>query len=369
MNNQNRNIKKGAAILGCACLLLTACGAAEDSASTEATETVTTGSVVESTQEASTTNSTQGSTQAATQTTTASTEASTAAASASPIVDGQIQYSDDLVNTMYGDDALMNIVVLGDSQFGNFKGYDGLAYQISQYCHANVWNCGIGGATAAVLPSDSTDKDGWDSLSGVGVAYALTKQVSSDYLATLFPYQKYMIDSVDMSKVDVFIVEFGLNDYLENVELDRNTTERSYRNAEATIGRTLHKAAPDAKIIFCGPTYAQFFDGTTYLGDINTLANKQGYKLIDYCNSLENEVTTGLAAESDVYSYFNAYLYAGIDSTNATDMLSADRLHMNGTGRTSYAKVLSRIIIRDEGYSIDEGVDPTTVEWWTTKTQ
>ena len=354
-------------------ILLTACGAAGDSASTGATETVTTGSVTETTQEASTTNSTQASTQASTAAstaaTTATTEASAAATSASPIVDGQIQYSDDLVNTMYGDNALMNIVVLGDSQFGNFKGYDGLAYQISQYCHANVWNCGIGGATAAVLPSDSTDKDGWDSLSGVGVAYALTKQVSSDYLATLFPYQKYMIDSVDMSNVDVFIVEFGLNDYLENVELDRNTTERSYRNAEANIGRTLHKAAPDAKIIFCGPTYAQFFDGTTYLGDINTYANKQGYKLIDYCNSLENVVTTTLKSESDVYDYFNAYLYAGINSTNAADMLSADRLHMNGTGRTSYAKALSRIIIRDEGYSIDEGVDPTTVKWWATKTQ
>jgi hypothetical protein len=325
--------------------------------------------VAETTAEASTTNATQASTQAAAQsTTTATTQASTAA-STSPIVDGQIRYSDDLVNTMYGDNALMNIVVLGDSQFGNFKGYDGLAYQISQYCHANVWNCGIGGATAAVLDNDGTDKTNWSSLSGVGVAYALTDQISTDYLADMFPYQKYMIDSVDMSKVDVFIVEFGLNDYLENIDLDGNTTERSYRNAEANIGRTLHKAAPNAKIIFCGPTYAQFFNGDTYLGDINTYANAKGHRLIEYCDSLDNLVSTTLAGESDVYSYFNAYLFAGIDSTNATDMLSDDRLHMNANGRTSYAKVLSRIIIRTQGYSIDEGVDPSTVEWWTTKAQ
>ena len=365
MKEQSSYIRKGAAILGCAGLLLTACGAAESAA----TETVTTGSVAETTAEASTTNATQASTQAAAQsTTTATTQASTAA-STSPIVDGQIRYSDDLVNTMYGDNALMNIVVLGESQFGNFKGYDGLAYQISQYCHANVWNCGIGGATAAVLDNDGTDKTNWSSLSGVGVAYALTDQISTDYLADMFPYQKYMIDSVDMSKVDVFIVEFGLNDYLENIDLDGNTTERSYRNAEANIGRTLHKAAPNAKIIFCGPTYAQFFNGDTYLGDINTYANAKGHRLIEYCDSLDNLVSTTLAGESDVYSYFNAYLFAGIDSTNATDMLSDDRLHMNANGRTSYAKVLSRIIIRTQGYSIDEGVDPSTVEWWTTKAQ
>ena len=59
---------------------------------------------------------------------------------------------DGVASTLYGKTegtARFQVVVMGDSQFGNFLGTDGLAYLLSQKLHANVYNLSIGGKCAA----------------------------------------------------------------------------------------------------------------------------------------------------------------------------------------------------------------------------
>ena len=67
-------------------------------------------------------------------------------------------------------------------------------------------------------------------------------------------------------------------------------------------------------------------------------------------------------------SYMNPYDFLNINASNAKDNLLADGIHMSPENRKKYAQMLSRIIIRSQGYTIDEGVDPSTVDWKSTKT-
>ena len=64
----------------------------------------------------------------------------------------------------------------------------------------------------------------------------------------------------------------------------------------------------------------------------------------------------------------NPYVNLGIDASNAKDNLLEDGIHMSPENRKKYAQMLSRVVIRSQGYTIDEGVDPSTVDWKSTKT-
>ncbi len=163
---------------------VTACGQkqtepAAETASTQQTtdaETVTTASSTEAAAEAVTEAATTAATEAATTAATeASAETATETAEQKDPYDLGIQYTDDCVGTLVGSDATMQIVVIGDSQFGNYKGYDGLASMVSQYCHANVYNLAIGGTTAAVQLTDGQDMRSWDSDCGLGLPAELLK--------------------------------------------------------------------------------------------------------------------------------------------------------------------------------------------------
>jgi hypothetical protein len=69
-------------------------------------------------------------------------------------------------------------------------------------------------------------------------------------------------------------------------------------------------------------------------------------------------------AQSNNYSYFNAYQWTNISSVNASEYLK-DGVHMNHKGREIYAQFLSRIVLRTLGYSIPEGTDMTTFDYST----
>ena len=200
---------------------VTACGTKQtepeaETASTQQTaDTVITASsteaAAEAVTEAATTAATEATTTAATE---ASTEAATEPAEQKDPYDLGIQYTDDCVGTLVGSDATMQIVVIGDSQFGNYKGYDGLASLVSQYCHANVYNLAIGGTTAAVQLTDGQDMRSWDSDCGLGMTYAIVGDVPADFLQNYssIDYQRKVFAGCDFSKTDVFVVEYGVND-------------------------------------------------------------------------------------------------------------------------------------------------------------
>ena len=268
----------------------------------------------------------------------------------------RIDVADDVQDTLWGPDAAMQIVVFGDSQFGNYLGVNGIAARLSRDCQANVYNLAMGGTTCALLPGETEDGD---STSFYGMVRTVCGMQDPSFLKEDHPYTYSVFEGCDFSKTDVFVIEYGVNDWFRVTPLTGGSRVRSVFGAlDMGIGY-LMKAYPDAKIVVCDPTYAQFFDGQSgaYLGDGNILSNGS-YCLVDIANGIEGYAST---AAADVV-YATGMYHELINSSNAADYLE-DGIHMNDAGRKIYCERLARFIIRMMGYEIEAGADPSHVEW------
>ena len=81
-----------------------------------------------------------------------------------------------VASTLYGKTgkAMFQVVVLGDSQFANFLGTEGLGYLLSQKLHANVYNLALGGKCAAAEQEDrGKDMSQWGTTCGVNLMKAI----------------------------------------------------------------------------------------------------------------------------------------------------------------------------------------------------
>ncbi len=271
---------------------------------------------------------------------------------------------DGVASTLYGKTegtARFQVVVMGDSQFGNFLGTDGLAFLLSQKLHANVYNLSIGGKCAASEEEDKgKDPSEWGTTCGANLAKAVCGMVGDSVLDG-YDYQKNVFNSCDFSKTDLFVIEYGVNDYLSQKPMynpdDPGSVQTLFGALESMI-LDIRATYPAAQILVCMPTYAQFWQGGTgaFLGDSNIVNNGYG-TLYNYA-----ETVSHLAGGHNNTSTVNAYENTGINIYTASEDL-LDGIHMTEQGRVKYANLLSRVALRAMGYDIGEGVDPDTVDW------
>ncbi len=281
----------------------------------------------------------------------------------------EAQLPEGVASTLYGKrgTALFQVVVLGDSQFGNFLGEDGLAYLLSQKLHANVYNLALGGKCAAAEQEDvGKDISQWGTTCGVNLMKAICGEVDNSCLNG-WDYQMNVFNSCDFSKTDLFILEYGANDYLSKKPMyidEEPSSVYTYYGALESMILDIRNHFPNAQILVCTPTYAQFWQGGTgaFLGDSNIVSNGYG-TLFNYV-----ETATHPAGGHKNTSTVNAYENTGIDMYSASEDL-LDGLHMTEAGRVKYANLVSRVALRVMGYDIGEGVDPDTVDWVSQKPQ
>lgn len=270
---------------------------------------------------------------------------------------------DGVASTLYGKTgkALFQVVVLGDSQFANFLGTEGLGYLLSQKLHANVYNLALGGKCAAAEQEDrGKDMSQWGTTCGVNLMKAIVGEQDTTCLNG-WDYQMNVFNSCDFSKTDLFVLEYGVNDYLSKKPMyDENDpgSVYTYFGALESMILDIRNYFPEAQILVCTPTYAQFWQGGTgaFLGDSNTVNNGYG-TLFNYV-----ETATHPAGGHQNTSTVNEYENSGIDVYTASDDL-LDGIHMTDAGRVKYVNLLSRVGLRALGYDIDEGVDPDTIDW------
>ena len=272
-----------------------------------------------------------------------------------------------VVSTLTGKDAKMQIVLLGDSQIGNFKGTDGIAYLLKKYCQANVYNLAMGGTSGTVPPDEPTELDKWESRSLPGMVNAICGRVDPHFFEQ-YEYTYDVFKSCDFSKTDIFVIEYGVNDFFQKSTLrDADMNEdpavmvKNFGGAMEYSIRLIREYFPKAQIIFCCPTYAQFFDGAThaYLGDGNIMSNGIG-TLENYSEIVQNIV--GEHSNTQTIDFYHNL----INGYSAKECL-LDGVHMNEEGRRRYTQLLARYIIRDMGYQIEPDTDPSTVDWVSTK--
>ncbi len=244
----------------------------------------------------------------------------------------------------------MQIVFLGDSQLDNFRDDTGIAYLVAQYCDANVYNLAMGGTAASLLPGEKHGVEEWESRCFLGMVYAITGKVDPAFFSKYTAYNVFK--SCDFSKTDIFVIEYGLNDYFNGAAVNNpnNVLDLETYGGALHVGiDNLKQAYPNATFILCGPNYAQFFKNNQYLGDGNILSNGKA-TLQEYAKTADQ-----IAAEFGI-SYLDAYWALGINSYNADENLM-DGVHLSAEGRRKYAQMLSRIILRSQGYDVAPGTN------------
>lgn len=297
----------------------------------------------------------------------------------------------------------LQVVIFGDSQFDRDRTPSGIAAQLAEATHTIVYNAAIGATTAACLDrspisstnSASEESDSESTVSSDGAAsisnedrsqptnhppegpsvkspvkssvespadpFPETPRPGNPYrdpgllghvfsavgLTTpeeAFPghWSALVMEHCPMEETDVFVLEYGINDFNARVPL-LDSTDASYGEALSEGIQLLKSAFPNAKILLCGPGYCQFYDtGRNLIGDSDTLSNGL-FPVADYCT------VAGQVAANLGIAYFDAYEALGIDSKNADIYLEPDGVHYTAEGRSLYASKLSTALLEALG--------------------
>lgn len=211
------------------------------------------------------------------------------------------------------------IVVFGDSIWNTDENGNGIAEYIMKEKDVIIYNCSIGGTTAAVY-NESVQWDNWTSNSFNGMMYIANDIISED---ELIPGEKAceVFKEIDFTQVDYIIVSYGLNDYFSDVPIH----PQEYYDLTSFVGalrhgvRKLQKKYPQAEIVLTSPTYTEWFQGERQFG------------LGDYV-----EAARGVSAEYETY-FLDMYHALGKNPGEKLQYLE-DGVHLTSEGMALYAR-------------------------------
>lgn len=187
-----------------------------------------------------------------------------------------------------------DIVFFGDSIIGNYTDATSIPSVVESINHAHVYNLGYGGKSAAL--SEKTPI----SFPDVVDAF-LAKDVSAleDGTQVYKGLEHYLAES-DESRSQVFVINYGLNDYYTGVPLTGEgiNDKKSFYGAMSQGISKLKEANPDAHIILMTPNFSSaFVNGKMINGEgagnlrayadmITVVAEEQNVHVLDNFNEL-----------------------------------------------------------------------------------
>lgn len=213
------------------------------------------------------------------------------------------------------------IVVFGDSIWNAGRGTDGISEQIMEEKDVVIYNCSIGGTTAAVY-NESTNWETWTSNSFNGMMYITNGLISEDQLIPN-DTAAAVFKEIDFEQVDYIIVSYGLNDYFSNVPI----FPKEYFDLTSYVGALRHgihkiqKQYPHIEFILTSPTYCGWFEG------------ERDFGLGNYV-----EAARGVSAEYETH-FLDMYHALGKNPQEKTQYLE-DGVHLTEEGRSLYARAV-----------------------------
>ena len=216
-----------------------------------------------------------------------------------------------------------NIVVFGDSIWNDGRGVDGISEHVQEKTGATIYNCAVGGTTAALV-GENTDMQNWTSSSFNGMIYVARDLVSA-YQVIPDREATEIVRSVDFENMDYAIVAYGLNDFFSDVPVYPETYYdiKSYIGALRNGINKLKENFPHLQIIVVSPTYTKLFEG------------EKQFEIGDYV-----EAARSVAGEMNVY-FLDMFHVLGNDEESRTQHLG-DGVHMSAEGRKVYADAVVR---------------------------
>ena len=229
-------------------------------------------------------------------------------------------------NSTETEDAFMdgkNIVVLGDSIWNDGRGVDGISEHVQEQTGATIYNCAVGGTTAALV-GENTDMQNWSSSCFNGMIY-VARDLVSVYQVIPEREATEIVRTVDFENMDYVIVAYGLNDFFSDVPIYPETyfDIKSYIGALRNGISKLQENYPHLQIIVVSPTYTKLFEG------------EKQYEIGSYV-----EAARSVASEMNVH-FLDMFHVLGNDEESRTQHLG-DGVHMSAEGRKVYADAVVR---------------------------
>lgn len=229
-------------------------------------------------------------------------------------------------------DEATDILVFGDSIWGNDRGKGGIAIKVEYYLEllgydVNLYNAAVGGTRATVDAKDNEWEYTFASENSLGKMVSILNgdtDVETLQGVPSYDVMKQVIAIKD--EIDLIILAYGMNDFLSQAELsnsDRPWT--GYGTALEEGIKAIKRACPEADIMIIGPTYASYFPI-----DVHNMGAKA---LFNYA-----KVACMVGSGSDRLC-MDPYNQLGIDMYNADQYLE-DGIHLNEKGRELYAMAL-----------------------------
>ena len=212
-----------------------------------------------------------------------------------------------------------NIVVFGDSIWNAARGKDGISEHIQEATGATVYNCAIGGTTAAVV-GDDISFDNWTSNSFNGMLYVARKLMPAEQILEEGEVVRDIIKQVDFNETDYVFIAYGLNDFFSDVSIypkEYNELTNYVGALRNGIGH-LKLNYPHLQIVVVSPTYTKMFEG------------EKQFEIGDYV-----EAARGVAEELEV-EFLDMFHVLGNNAESRTEHLG-DGVHMSAEGRKVYA--------------------------------
>lgn len=248
------------------------------------------------------------------------------------------------------------VVYLGDSQMDNGREDNtDIPSYVQQILGGTHYNLGVGGSVATNKAGTDYSQD--SNLFGFLSIWDGRYTVDECLLPTYAAYD--IIQNVNLEDVDVFVLAYGINDFLSKCPraYDYDTTNYATYKGGLTYGiNKLRMLCPNAVIVVCSPTYCYFYDVVGIKNSDGNMADLGYGPLAEYASTCEQT-----AKEKDCM-YLDTYYGTTFDlSVYTYDKYTTDGIHLNNTGRQIYATVLSRYINLALGTAEGEWTYPFTI--------
>lgn len=240
----------------------------------------------------------------------------------------------------------VQVVVFGDSVYGNIRDESSIPSQIGALLDKTVYNAAFGGTCASRQDREGRLDYSEDSLS----LAALTKAVYADDFGvqqTIRPSQNatyYFVssidglESIDFSMVETVIIGHGLNDYYIGAALDNeedSMDEGAFAGALRKSVDALKKVNPDMRVILVTPTYSWLLEENLTCEEFNA-----GGGLLEEYVEKEIEVAAELGVEViDLYHDFYPH-----ENWEDWETYTLDGFHPNEAGRILIAERIAEYL-------------------------
>ena len=245
----------------------------------------------------------------------------------------------------------LRILFLGDSNYSYEMEGNTIPGRIGEQLNAEIYNCAVGGTTAAKLDTADyidTKMDLFCLHNLVRLMQTNDVQSVRDFHGSLDTYGYHgmikaeILDKIDLTQMDYIVISYGINDYTTGriIYGDDKYDERTYAGALRGAIESIQKMCPDVKIILSSITYCAF--GGEAGPEDGYLKSWGGGTIDEY-----RDATALVASEYENVYFMDNLKELPITYDNYKQYL-CDGLHLNAEGQKIYTDYFVSVIEKIE---------------------